>query len=193
MAFPSPEDDHRERSQEPMYWLNKASDLHASAGALWYCMEHQRPQDVAKFLGLDNGLDMTVATWQVYRMLCGMALELAYKAIAVSKGKKVITTHNLVELAEEANVPLYDPKSRDVLELLTGCIVWDGKYPVPKKHETMEEFAYLSYDTLYRKERTGNLTVLKPLEPDPLDWQEFQKFWKQAIAVFEWESGREIS
>jgi len=177
--------EHAERASEPMYWFNRASDLHGAAGALWYCMQNDRKQRIGLALGLGEGFDMTVATWPVYRMLCGMALELAYKAVAVSQGKSVLKVHNLVKLAEHAEIPL-NTNDIGLLDLLTECIVWQGRYPVPKEHESMDEFAFLTYENLYKKERTGNLTMLKPLDPNPFDWDQFHPFWAQAVAAFEW-------
>jgi len=188
----APEEEHTQRASEPTYWFNKACDLHGAAGALWYCMQNNGKHNIAWSLGLGDEFDMTVATWRVYRMLCGMSLELAYKAIAVSKSKSVLTTHDLEMLAEHAEIPFLKRKDRLLLGLLSQCIIWDGRYPVPKHHNAMEYFAFLTYESLYRKERIGNLTVLKPLSPDPLDWDQFQAFWQQAVAGFEWHSGLNI-
>ena len=178
---------HAEIANEPKYWLEKASNLHTAAGALWYCMQNNAAQGIAPALGLGDAVDMTTATWRVYRMLCGMALELAYKAIAVVQGKNVLHVHNLVELAEHAGVPLLKARDIRLLHLLTECIVWDGRYPIPKSADSLEYFTYLTYESLYHKEQTGERSwTLKPLEPDPFDWEQFQGFWNQATAFFEW-------
>jgi hypothetical protein len=150
-------------------------------------MQNNSSQGIASALGLGEAVDMTAATWRVYRMLCGMALELAYKAIAVAQGKQLLHVHNLVQLAEHAGVPLLKAKDIRLLHLLTECILWDGRYPVPKSADSLEYFVYLTYESLYRKEQTGERSwALKPLDPDPFDWEEFQSFWNQAMACFEW-------
>ena len=182
----SPIHERAELANNHTYWLSKARDLHAAAGALWYCMQNNEAQRIAPSIGLGEAVDMTAATWRVYRMLCGMALELAYKALAVLQRKPVLTVHDLVQLAQHAGVPLLKAKDVRLLHLLTECIVWDGRYPVPKSNDSLEYFAYLTYETLYRKERDGTSVVLKPVEPDPLDWDQFQEFWDQAMAGVEW-------
>jgi hypothetical protein len=90
----TPEQEHADWARDPKNWFSRASDLHSAAGALWYCMQNNTSQNIAKSLGLGENIDMTEATWRVYRMLCGMTLELAYKAIAVSKGKPVLQIHD---------------------------------------------------------------------------------------------------
>ena len=183
----TPISEHAEIANEPKHWLGKAEDLHAAAGALWYCMQNNSAQGIAPALGLGEAVDMTAATWRVYRMLCGMALELAYKAIAVAQGKQILHVHNLVQLAEHAGVPLLKAKDIRLLHLLTECILWDGRYPVSRSADSLEYFVYLTYESLYRKEQTGERSwALKPLDPDPFDWAEFQRFWSQATAYFEW-------
>lgn len=171
---------------EPMYWHNKASDLHGSAGALTFCMDNQQDLSIPSKLELGDGYDMIAGTYGVYRMLCGMSLELAYKAIIVAKGEKIPTTHNLITLAEKADI---DPTKEEValLAILTECIVWEGRYPTPKAkdHELMEYFAWLSYENLFTKETMGkNKYFLKPKDPNPLGWEEYNKLWKRANDVF---------
>jgi hypothetical protein len=79
-------------------------------------------------------------------------------------------------------------KERGILELFTQCIVWDGRYPAPKDAVSLEYFVYLSYENLYRKERCGNTTTLKPIEPDPLSWENYNALWQAALAAYEWHS-----
>lgn len=37
------------------HWLNRANDLHASAGAIWYSMRSDNHQAVTEKLGLEEG------------------------------------------------------------------------------------------------------------------------------------------
>jgi hypothetical protein len=150
-------------------------------------MQNNAAQGIAPALGLGDAVDMTTATWRVYRMLCGMALELSYKAIAVVQGKNVLHVHNLVQLAEHAGVPLLKARDKRLLQLLTECIVWDGRYPVPRSAGSLQYFTYLTYESRYCTEQTGETSwALKPLDPDPFDWEEFPAFWNQAMVFFEW-------
>src|SRR5690348_14494078 len=99
------------RKKLPVYWYNKASDLHGSAGALWASMHAPDAGATAERLGLGQGFSFLVACFPVYHMLCGMALELLLKAIVVARGKEPNqNSHNLVALWREAGVPLSNSK-----------------------------------------------------------------------------------
>ena len=60
-----------EERNHPSHWYNRASDLHASAGALWYVMK-LKDTEVVESLGLSAGFSMGVACRPVYHMLCGL-------------------------------------------------------------------------------------------------------------------------
>ncbi len=181
----TPADDLKNLLSEPQYWINKAEALRASAGAIWYCQHSVQHTDINQALGTDPPIQISGDIWQVYRMLCGMSLELAYKASLIALGKDIKTTHNLVWLAEQVCFSLTQ-KEHGLLALLSECVIWQGRYPAPKDDLSLEYFVYLHYENLFRKVTTGNLTVLKPLEPDPLDWEGYNELWKSAIAAYEW-------
>ena len=178
------EEDHNRRKKEPMYWFNKASDLRGAAASLMFCMDNQGKYEIAEKMNLGKGFDLSVATYNVYRMLCGMSLELLFKAIIVAKMKNVPKIHNLEELAVKAELK-YSKKDKAILAILTECIVWGGRYPVPKSHEISDYFAWLTYENLYKKVPLGkNGTILKPIEPNPLGWKQFNNLWDQASVKF---------
>ena len=179
-------EDHLRREKEPIYWFNKASDLRGAAAALVFCMDNQSKYHVAEEMELGKGFDMTVATYSVYRMLCGMSFELLFKAIITANSHKVPKTHNLEDLASMAGLKI-QKNDQAILAILTECIVWDGRYPVPKNHEESDYLAWLTYENLYTKAPFGkNGKILKPIEPNPLGWEYFSKLWSQASGVF-WE------
>jgi hypothetical protein len=169
------------RARVPTYWLNKSRDLYAAAGALWYCQNKSRSSKVAKSLGFTSGFNMDIATHAVYWMLCGMAVELALKAVAVSKGKKPVTTHDLVELAKHANVTLFTRHETKVLAFLTEAIYWGGRYPVPKKFEAMDKLHELWQQIAMRPVKLGTLTMYRTLKSSPLDWNPFRKLYNKAF------------
>jgi hypothetical protein len=136
-------------------------------------------------LATEPAVNVSGDTWQVYRMLCGMSLELAYKASLVAIGHEIKTTHNLVWLAEQVCLHL-SPKDRGLLALLSECVIWQGRYPCPKDEQSLEYFVYLHYENLFQVVRTGDYIVLKPVEPDPLDWDGYNQLWKSAVAAYEW-------
>lgn len=180
------EEDFEHLSKESAYWLNKAIALRASAGAIWYCTECESTDVVVSTLSGDPPLNFSTGSWQVYRMLCGMSIELLYKAIIVQNKETVPKTHDLLELAYKAGDTMLSVKEQGILDLLTDCIVWEGRYPVPKHHSAIERFVYLHYENLFRKVRTGqNSMVLEPIEPNPLDWQQYNRLWEHAHALFE--------
>lgn len=116
-----------------------------------------------------------------------MSLELAYKSILVALHRSVPATHDLLRLATLAEIRLTKSEA-GVLELLHQCILWEGRYPVPKTPAALEYFVYLHYENLFRPEQKKNITVLKPKKPNPLDWAEYNKLWEKAYAAFEWHS-----
>jgi hypothetical protein len=181
----TPEDDLTELLHEPQYWMDKAEALRACAASVWHC-RHALPEgELARQLGSTTPINMAGDTWQVYRMLCGMSLELAFKASLICLHREVKTTHNLVWLAEQVCWNL-SSKERGLLALLAECIVWEGRYPAPKDALSLEYFVYLHYENLFRKVRTGNLIVLEPIEPDPLGWNGYSALWERAVAAYDW-------
>jgi hypothetical protein len=181
----TPADDLADLLSKPQFWMNKAEALRASAGAVWYCQQAMPNSEFFESLGTKPAVNMSGKTWQVYRMLCGMSLELAYKASLVAIGREVKTTHNLVWLAEQVCFNL-SPKEQGLLALLSEWVIWEGRYPCPKDEQSLEYFVYLHYGNLFRKVRTGNLTILEPVEPDPLGWEGYSELWKSAVVAYEW-------
>lgn len=102
----------------------------------------------------------------------------------MAQNEPVPATHNLLRLAEKASDHI-TRKQSGILELLTECIVWEGRYPVPKEHLEIEKFVFLHYENLFYKERTGKSLTLKPIEPNPLDWGNYSELWEKAHALFE--------
>jgi hypothetical protein len=147
-----------------IYWYNKSSDLRGSAGALWISRQKAFSTAIVKKLHLGEGFSMGAATPSVYLMLCGMSLELLYKAILVATRQKVPHEHILVKLAKLAGVSVGADETA-LLRILTESIVWDGRYPVPK--------TVASFDEL-RKLRSKHLWESKPLGPrggfSPFQW-----------------------
>lgn len=173
------------RKHAPLWWLNKSSDLRASAGALFLSMDEKQSDFIVEKLGLATGFCMSVAVWPVYLMLCGMSLELLYKAISVAKGDQVQTNHDLIDLAHVAGVET-DEKTKTILQLLTESVIWEGKYPVPKdKHKESFYTANRLYnEVMYTKYRFHGCEAQKPTHA--LNWESFNEIWLEANKIF-WE------
>lgn len=113
-------------------------------------------------LNLGDGFRMSAAVWPVFMMLCGMSLELLYKAISVAKGNQVETHHKLIDLADSAGVEV-DKQAKALLTELTEYVIWEGKYPVPKDNQK---------ESFFRK----SIPIL--------NWDTFNMLWKDAIGIF---------
>lgn len=174
---------YEKRQSHSICWFNKSSDLHAAAAALWYSRDESHSEIIVKEFGLGDWFSMDVAVTPVYYMLCGLSLELLYKAIIVAKGGVVPTNHKLVELAAFAGV-LLSPEFRGLLEMLRKSIEWEGKYPVPKERERqrLEQMCNLIDKHLHDLEPFGNLQVLKP--NDALSWQSFDNLWQEGSRMY---------
>ena len=92
-----------ERQSHPNHWFNKAADLHAAAGATWLAMQDNRKLQAAADLGMHSSFDMGIACRPVYHMLCGLALEVIFKALMSSRRMKIDETHDLNELARRTS------------------------------------------------------------------------------------------
>ena len=117
------EEDFEHLSKESAYWLNKSIALRAAAGAIWYCTEVKPTENVIAALAGDPPVNFSTGSWPAYRMLCGMSIELLYKATIVQRKKSVPKTHNLLELAHKAGDTMLSSKDAGILDLLTDCII----------------------------------------------------------------------
>ncbi len=184
----SSNDRFEKRKRESLYWHNKAGDLMSAAGAVWHAQAPTRTKMHSNGPDKDGGDRFEIATPGVFRMLCGMALELAYKSIIVSMGKKPRKSHDLNSLAAEAGL---HPTSeqRDLLSLLTGSIVWDGRYPVPNDRANFDKQEALKRDCLFDRKDVGGLNVLS--RNSALKWDSFLDLWSDAISAYMEHYGRE--
>lgn len=129
---------------------------------------------VAEALGLGKGFSFSVACWPVYQMLCGMALELLIKATIVAQQKEPKHTHELLDLADQAGLPTRT-EDHDVLRLLSGSIIWEGRYPVPKQEKHFSSQAELQIKVLFDEASIGSLKMLRG--NDALSWEHFCSLW----------------
>lgn len=113
-----------ERRTSSAYWHNRSSDLLISARTL------------SKAMAESHGLELSC--WAPYKMLIGMSFELLFKCHCVETGITFRPTHDLVQLARTANLPISGPET-GILKTLSAFIVWDGRYPIPKTVELFEE------------------------------------------------------
>lgn len=169
------------RKKLSIYWYNKASDLRGSAGALWDSMHAQDAHVRAEKLSLGSGFSFAVACWPPYEMLCGMALELLFKAIVVGMDKEPNAVHSLVSLSQDASLS-YSEKQRGLLRILSEAIIWEGRYPVPKAEKQFHHASEERREHLFDKVPLGKLNVLRP--NDNLSWESFNELWNIALTEY---------
>src|SRR4030095_14840487 len=81
------------------------------------------------------------APYRACKMLAGLMLENLLKGVLVSrhgafdsKGVFAHKTHNLIELAKRAKIPL-SPEEEAAMKRLTRSVTWAGRYPIPLVYE----------------------------------------------------------
>lgn len=111
------------RQNTPAYWHNKSHDLLVSARTLWVAMQ--------------NNSNLEVNCWATYKMLMGMSFELLFKAHCVGAGIVFDPVHDLMALARTANFTA-SKEEKSIFEVLSAYILWDGRYPTPKKPEYLK-------------------------------------------------------
>ena len=169
-------DRFRQVRDMPIYYFNKASDLRAAAGAVWIAMQDVEPDPR---LGMGKGFSMAVACPRVYRMLCGLAIELCIKAIIVARGDQPKITHQLPDLARQAGMS-FDGGTNKILGVLSDAIVWTGRYPVPtggdrKGRAAWEAAGAAELQALTTPVQDGKMQIRGP--NGALDWVAFSVLW----------------
>jgi hypothetical protein len=102
-------------------WYNSANQFHAGALIL--------AQHINSF---DGGM-------RVFLVNAAISLELLYKAIIVAQGNEAPISHILISLAHDADVSCPD-KQKATLELMSEIFKWSGRYPVPNKEESWNNY-----------------------------------------------------
>jgi hypothetical protein len=168
----------------PQYWLNKSNDLRASAGVIWYGIHIEKSSSIVGELGLGEGFSLQVATSPIFPMLCGLSLELMYKAICVAKRINFGKSHVLVDLGELAGLH-FTEQEKGILAILTESVIWDAKYPVPTERK---KGAFENLPELYRKylfDEVNVSTSFKVYRPNhALNWDSFNALWKNAFQEY---------
>lgn len=150
------------RQETPAYWHNKSNDLFVSAHTLWVSMQ--------------NNKSLEVNCCSTYKMLIGMSLELLFKAHCVGEGITFGATHNLVSLAKTANLTTSKDENR-IFNILSEYIIWDGRYPTPKKPPHLESHWKNQNKVLNDNENLGNLTV--QVLNNKLDFENLLPIWRK--------------
>jgi len=145
----------------------------SAAAALWFAAsDEEAARKIVTSAELGKGFNLSIATHKIFYTLCGMALELAYKAIIIENGKESPQSHDLLLLAELAGFNL-SHEDKTLLNIWSQLIIWDGKYPIPKKEKSMDAYSDLIDTALWN-----------PIEGTPfkrmnnrIQWSGFRVFW----------------
>lgn len=136
------------RKETSGYWYNKSQDLLISARTVWKAMQSE------KTLEINCG--------ETYKMLMGMSFELLFKAHCIRSGINFKSTHDLVSLAKTASLSTSTDENK-ILKVLSEYVIWDGRYPTPKKPEHLE----------------GHWKNKSSLEDDKLDLDTLIPLWRR--------------
>jgi HEPN domain-containing protein len=95
---------------------------------------------------------------RVFAFNAGLSLELALKAILVSKGIKIPTTHKLPKLADLAKIDV-DDDQKYTLESFSTIIEWSGRYPAPNNKLKWEDYHDRILESHTVREQFGNTHI----------------------------------
>jgi hypothetical protein len=182
MVSPHQPFSHVADRSHPNNWFNRASDLHASAGAIWLAMENGRAS--AEALGLWGGFDMRVACRPVYHLLSGLSLEVLMKGILAERGETPEPTHHLADLAKLLPVELDDGEP-ELLRYYSDTVIWAAKYPVPIRptEEKLTAFFHNAADVLMDRVPGPVPLVSRVSSSGRADWGPFNDLYGRIYAM----------
>lgn len=174
---------YEELKEAPLWWHNKAQDLHASAGSLWLSMNNEYKDVFCEKLGFGKSFDLYVSNHNVYYMLFGLSFELLFKSILVLRDptKRVPENHNLLYLANEAKIDL-NRIEKAILDLLSEYVIWVGKYPIPKDEKELNNYNDKFAKAAVNRIKINNITIEK--YNGVLEWDQINTIWNKTNKIF---------
>jgi hypothetical protein len=168
MSEESPPPDH-----DPRFWLKQAMELDRAAMLLWDAI--RADFEKAKQLNVGSELTSREAPFMnlggVFWLNAGFALENSFKGLIlqsqpslISNGvlNKKLRTHDLLKLAEIANVELNGVEGF-YLWIATKCVQWSGRYPVALSPGETVPLIFSEADVMTYKAVLGR--ILKLFDP----------------------------
>lgn len=128
--------DYKSHGNDYFWWIDKAEELLISSMIL----EEAYRSGMAKVKNSESGvLPNECRTLPIVIYLRALSIELYLKATILKSGKELVSderfignaTHNLLAMAQEANINLNSSESA-LLSKLTDTINFWGSYPIPK-------------------------------------------------------------
>lgn len=89
-------------------------------------------------------------------MNAALSIELLLKAIIVAKGGIAPQTHELLDLAGDAQIA-FSESQKATLELLREILKWSGRYPVPNTAKAWDHYYDHVLERHVIREREGNV------------------------------------
>lgn len=168
----------------PSFWYQKSVSLYASAAIVWNARQAKRDQEFISSLGLKGEFCVDIGCEHPYLMTMGLSYEVMLKAICITENKDFPqNNHDLQSLAKLVDVK-FTPKEANQLRLLSEFIAWEGRYPVPKKHQKLTQHWNSTRNKLWKTENIIGLEIISRtdvFEHDSLKslWLKLQdKYWE---------------
>lgn len=166
------------------YFWNKAEEHRNGADLLWHLLESETEIISAADLGTPGRSAPARFVHSPAILLSGLAVELLLKAIARILGLQVLHSHNLAKLADHVGINL-SPDEKANIDALTESIVWQAKYPAPRKREEYES-ATEKFKAL-RQKKSGALPVFNTDPNRALNRANFHRLWNR-LAILYWQA-----
>lgn len=176
-----PETSFERRKRISTYWLNKANDLMAAAAAVHASLGEPYSSEITSRFNLGTNFSMAAAVPPVLHMLCGMSLELTYKAVIVSRRLEVPHTHDLSALARHSGLTL-STADDELHQIWSESIKWEGRYPVPRDIQ-----GWTRHHTVVRRRLYESVPGLGGHFVRPngdLSWGSFVRLRRQALDLY---------
>jgi hypothetical protein len=109
-------------------------------------------------------------------MLCGLSLELLFKALIIEDNHKPPTVHKLRDLSSKAHLTM-STEDLELLDLLTAHIYWAGKYPIPLGGEP-EWDRHVEQMNSALTSRVPNISIPLFQRNERLSWDDYTRVWK---------------
>jgi hypothetical protein len=108
-------------------------------------------------------------------MLCGLSLELLYKALILEIDKQPPPVHDLRKLSALAQITM-SADDFELIDLLTDHIKWAGKYPVPRGDKTEWDQHVERMDAALTDPVPG-MSIPMVRRNERLDWGDYSRIW----------------
>lgn len=162
-------------STNASFWYQKSVSLYASATLIWNARQVERNHEFVDCLGLKGDFSVEIGCEHPYLMMMGLSYEVLMKAICVAEKKEYPqNNHELISLAKLVDIK-FSPKEKDQLRLLSEFIAWDGRYPVPKKHEKLTQHWNSTRKKLWKTEEILGFEVTS--RTDIFEHDSLKKLW----------------